>query len=94
MKNDRLFCSTPIDDDFELLDLMVRDSSKIDDIYNSAISKGALGGKLLGAGGGGFFLFYVPQVKQKNFIKYFNKLIHIPFRFSSEGSKIMFKSRD
>ena len=33
MKNDRLFCSTPIDDDFELLDLMVRDSSKIDDIY-------------------------------------------------------------
>jgi len=65
---------------------------KIDDIYDSAITKGALGGKLLGAGGGGFFLFYVPYTNQKKFIKYFKKLIHIPFNFSKEGSKIMFKS--
>ena len=67
---------------------------KIDEIYKSAIEQGALGGKLLGAGGGGFFLFYVPKSKQKKFTKYFNKLIHIPFQFSSEGSKIIFKSRD
>ena len=69
-------------------------NSKIDDIYNSAISQGAFGGKLLGAGGGGFFLFYVPKPKQKKFIKYFNKLIHIPFQFSLGGSKIIFKNKD
>ena len=69
-------------------------NSFIDEIYNNAISKGALGGKLLGAGGGGFFVFYVPHFKQKNFINYFRKLITIPFKFSSEGSKILFKNID
>ena len=69
-------------------------NSSIDEIYNSAINKGALGGKLLGAGGGGFFLFYVPYFKQKNFFKYFNKFINVPFKFTSTGSKIMFKNID
>ena len=69
-------------------------NKSIDDIYNDAIRKGALGGKLLGAGGGGFFLFYVPYPKQKNFIKYFRKLINVPFKFSSIGSEIMFNSLD
>ena len=69
-------------------------NSSINEIYNNAINKGALGGKLLGAGGGGFFLFYVPYFKQKNFIKYFRKLITIPFKFSSEGSTILFKNID
>ena len=69
-------------------------SPSIDEIYNSAVNKGALGGKLLGAGGGGFFLFYVPYFRQKNFIKYFGKLINVPFKFSSTGSKIMFKNID
>ena len=69
-------------------------NSSIDEIYNIAINKGALGGKLLGAGGGGFFLFYVPYFKQKNFIKHFRKLITIPFKFSSEGSTILFKNID
>ena len=62
----------------------------IDKIYNMAIKNGALGGKLLGAGGGGFFIFYVPYFKQKKFIKYFKRLITIPFKFTSEGSKIIF----
>ena len=66
-------------------------NSNIDTIYNDVIKKGALGGKLLGAGGGGFFLFYVPYNRQKKFIKYFKKLITIPFNFTSEGSKILFK---
>ncbi len=66
----------------------------IDDIYNNAIKKGALGGKLLGAGGGGFLLLYVPYFKQKSFIKFFKKLITIPFKFSSEGSKIMFTTKN
>jgi len=69
-------------------------NSFIDEIYNIAINKGALGGKLLGAGGGGFFLFYIPYFKQKNFIKYFRKLVTIPFKFSSEGSTILFKNID
>ena len=69
-------------------------NSSIDEIYNNAINKGAIGGKLLGAGGGGFFLFYVPYFRQKNFIKYFAKLINVPFKFSSAGSKIMFKNID
>ena len=66
-------------------------NSAIDDIYNNAIKRGALGGKLLGAGGGGFLLLYVPKNKQKNFFKYFNKFIHIPFNFENVGSKIIFK---
>ena len=69
-------------------------NSSLDEIYNNAINKGALGGKLLGAGGGGFFLFYVPYLKQKNFIKHFRKLITIPFKFSLKGSTILFKNID
>ena len=66
-------------------------NSKINDIYDHAIKKGALGGKLLGAGGGGFFVFFVPHKKQKNFVKSFKNLIHIPFNFSYEGSKLILK---
>ena len=66
-------------------------NASIDHIYDSALKRGALGGKLLGAGGGGFFVFYVPDYKQKKFIKYFKNLITIPFKFTFEGSKIMFK---
>ena len=66
---------------------------KIDEIYNFAIKKGALGGKLLGAGGGGFFLFYVPQSKKSNFIKNFKKFVTIPFKFTYEGSKILYNSK-
>jgi len=69
-------------------------NTTIDAIYNDAIKKGVIGGKLLGAGGGGFFLFYVPHYKQKEVIKHFKKLITIPFRFTSEGSKIIFKNID
>ena len=66
----------------------------IEDTYDEAINQGALGGKLLGAGGGGFFLFYVPHHKQKYFLKNFNKLITIPFKFTSEGSSIIFRKID
>ena len=67
-------------------------NSRIDAIYDTALKNGALGGKLLGAGGGGFLMFYVPHYKQKNFIKHFRNLINIPFKFSSEGSNIMFNN--
>jgi len=61
----------------------------IENIYEDAIKKGALGGKLLGAGGGGFFLLYVPFERQKKLLKHFRKLIHIPFNFENSGSKII-----
>ncbi len=67
-------------------------NSTIDEIYNSMMRKGALGGKLLGAGGGGFFLFYIPKFKQKKIVGQFKKLITVPFKFTNEGSKILFKS--
>ena len=69
-------------------------NSNIDNIYNLAINNGALGGKLLGAGGGGFFLFYVPQEKQNIFKKSLKKTFIIPFNFSSEGSEIMFNKHN
>ena len=69
-------------------------NSYIDNIYKEGLQKGALGGKLLGAGGGGFFLFYVPFFRQKSFIKYFKKLVNVPFKFSSKGSEIIFNESD
>ena len=65
-------------------------TTSIDDIYNLAIKKGALGGKLLGAGGGGFFLLYVPYEKQRFFLKNFKRFINIPFNFENYGSKVIF----
>ena len=50
-------------------------NNELDRIYRSGISAGASGGKLLGAGGGGFFLFYVPKINQNNFKKKMNILI-------------------
>jgi len=66
-------------------------NASIDSLYEYALRKGALGGKLLGAGGGGFFLFYVSEEIKKNFIKNNNKIINIPFKFSEGGSEILLK---
>jgi len=66
----------------------------IEDIYNRAKKAGAIGGKLLGAGGGGFVLFYVPkqyQEKVKNALKEFT---YVPFKFDFDGSKIVFYRRE
>jgi D-glycero-alpha-D-manno-heptose-7-phosphate kinase len=63
-------------------------SSEIDQIYNTAMSSGAIGGKLLGAGGGGFILFYVPQEKQETVKQNLSHLIHVPFRFENFGSTV------
>lgn len=69
-------------------------NSSLDEIYNIAIKKGALGGKLLGAGGGGFFLLYVPRERQKSFMQHFKKFVNIPFNFENSGSKILFNQRN
>jgi D-glycero-alpha-D-manno-heptose-7-phosphate kinase len=69
-------------------------NSKIDEIYKIAIEKGALGGKLLGAGGGGFMVFYVPKENQAAVQSALNEKMFVPFRFDSTGSKIIYFSRE
>ena len=64
----------------------------IDSIYSKAISAGALGGKLLGAGGGGFILFYVPKIYQDEVKSALSPKLHVPFRFEKTGSKIIYYS--
>ena len=62
----------------------------IDDIYQTARRAGAIGGKLLGAGGGGFILFFVPPAKQSKFKEKLKKLLYVPFQFENSGSQIIF----
>ena len=66
-------------------------NSKIDDLYNLSIKYGAFGGKLLGAGGGGFLLLYMPIKFRKKFFINNKKLINIPFNFTNEGAQVIFK---
>ena len=63
----------------------------IDEIYGQAIKAGAIGGKLLGAGGGGFILFLVEPDKQQA-VKDALGLYHVPFKFENEGSQIIYDS--
>ena len=61
-------------------------NSKINEIYEKAMEYGALGGKLLGAGGGGFLLMYMKEKQRKVFFKKYRNLINIPFNFTKTGS--------
>lgn len=63
---------------------------EIDAVYNSAIKAGALGGKLTGAGGGGFLLLFVPPTKQAAVKEQLKHLIRVPFEFDFSGSQIIF----
>lgn len=66
-------------------------SQDLDEKYSYAIDNGALGGKILGAGGGGYFLFYVPQSKQQRFRERMKDtgMKEFEFNFSDQGSKII-----
>ena len=64
-------------------------NTQIDEIYKEAMISGARGGKIIGAGGGGFILFYAKPEIQKKLIRKFSKLIPVNFNFSEEGSKII-----
>ena len=64
----------------------------INEIYEAGINAGALGGKLLGAGGGGFMLFYVPKENQMFVKKALKSKLFVPFRFEVTGSKIIYYS--
>ena len=64
-------------------------TDSIDAIYDKAIKAGATGGKLLGAGGGGFLLFYVETEKQKNVLEALNNLLYVPFEFETAGTQVI-----
>ena len=64
-------------------------TSSIDESYEKGIKAGALGGKLLGAGGGGFLVFYVQPEKQKMVKEAMKDLMHIPFRFEDGGTRVI-----
>ena len=68
-------------------------NSKIEQIYNIGLKAGAIGGKLLGAGAGGFILFYVKQKNIPNVKKKLNKFLHVPFKFDFTGSQIIYYSQ-
>ncbi len=61
----------------------------IGELYETALKNGATGGKLLGAGGGGFMLFYCPAEKQKQLNEALKKVRRFPFKFEHEGSKLI-----
>lgn len=61
-------------------------TNSIDELYSKGIEAGALGGKLLGAGGGGFLIFYVqPEYKEA----VMNSLLYIPFEFENNGTQVI-----
>jgi len=68
-------------------------NSVVDDLYLQGIEAGALGGKLTGAGGGGFLLLFVPPEKQGKVKEKLKKLIYVPFNFEFSGSQIIFFDR-
>src|ERR1700733_2573051 len=64
-------------------------NANIDEIYEAGLSAGALGGKLLGAGGGGFMLFFVPPERKAALRARLKNLVHVPFGFSNKGSHVV-----
>jgi len=64
-------------------------NSRIDMIYKLGLKNGATGGKLLGAGGGGFILFFVPQNNKINFLRAFKNFTIADFKFENKGTQII-----
>lgn len=64
-------------------------TDSIDGIYQRALQAGAIGGKLLGAGGGGFLLFYVEEDKRETVKKAMESLLYVPFTFENAGTRVI-----
>ena len=64
-------------------------TDSIDGLYAKGIEAGALGGKLLGAGGGGFLLFYVEEDKREAVAKAMEDLLYVPFQFENSGTRVI-----
>jgi D-glycero-alpha-D-manno-heptose-7-phosphate kinase len=63
---------------------------KVDSLYDKAIAAGAVGGKITGAGGGGFLVLFAPPDVQSRIRSELSDLIYVPFRFEMAGSQIIF----
>ena len=66
-------------------------NDKINNIYDKAIKNGALGGKISGAGGGGFIYFLCPPEHQKKMIKSINEVQYINCKLTDKGSEIIYE---
>ena len=64
-------------------------TNSIDALYEKGIAAGALGGKLLGAGGGGFLVFYVQSEKREAVMETMKDLLYVPFRFEDGGTQVI-----
>ena len=69
-------------------------NSFIDEVYEAAMKAGAVGGKLLGAGGGGFILFFAKPELQHNVKKKLEKLLCVPFKFENLGTQIIYYAHE
>lgn len=65
-------------------------TGSIDELYEKGIKAGALGGKLLGAGGGGFLVFYVQPEKRQAVLAAMRDLLHVPFAFENGGTQVLY----
>lgn len=65
-------------------------TGSIDELYDAGKNAGALGGKLLGAGGGGFLVFYVQPEKQDAVMEAMKDLLYIPFEFENSGTRVIY----
>ncbi len=66
-------------------------NSHIDSMYASGLEAGAIGGKILGAGGGGFMLLFAKPENHSRIREKLGKFLHVPFRFENDGSQVIFK---
>ena len=64
-------------------------TNSIDGLYEKGMKAGALGGKLLGAGGGGFLVFYVQPEYQESVKRAMSDLMYIPFEFENAGTRVI-----
>ena len=96
-----LTCKQDLSDFGKLLDYTWRlkrgitdkiSNDSIDSLYLKAVNAGASGGKLLGAGGGGFLLFYVEEDKQASVRKALSSLMEVPFSFENNGTSVLYYS--
>jgi len=69
-------------------------TGEVDALYARAQAAGAIGGKITGAGGGGFLLLFVPPARQQAVADALPELVHVPFRFEASGSQIIFYDRE
>lgn len=69
-------------------------NDSVDEIYREARAEGVIGGKLLGAGGGGFVVLFAPPDRHQAIKRRLSRLLHVPFRFESFGSQIIFHDEE